>query len=436
MTPTSSNWSAFIFSTFRPMTLRNYTPLWLCALVLTALPLHSDTISTRVQPQVVQTKASDNILLHKPSKITAGDSLTLRLNHLLDDPLFDETQVGIFVYDLTVGRRVYAHHERQRMRPASCQKLVTAITALHTLGTNYQYHTDLFLCPENDTTGKKVTIYLRAGYDPLLDHDDLKAFATALQKEGIERIEAPLILDCSLKDEDERGWGWCWDDKTVPLTPLLYKNKDRFVETFREVLAEKGIEWDGRTTLGTCPDQATRICQRSHTIDQILLPMMKESDNSVAESLFYQLAAKSDKRWAGRKQAVPYIKEVVKSLGLNPRDYLFADGSGLSLYNYTSAELLGKLLIFAYDHPEVYRHLLPSLPVAGEDGTLERRMRGSATRGNVKAKTGTVEGVSTLAGYCTNANGHTLCFAILNQGVKRTADGRDFQDKVCNLLCE
>lgn len=418
------------------MTLRNYIPLWFCALALTALPLHSDTNPTLLQPLAVLTKTSGNIPPHQSQKGTIDDSLTLRLNRLLNDSLFDETQVGIFVYDLTVGRRVYAYHERQRMRPASCQKLVTAITALHTLGTNYQYHTDLCLSPEDETLGKKATIYLRAGYDPLLDRDDLKAFANALQKEGIERIETPLILDCSLKDEDERGWGWCWDDKTVPLTPLLYKNKDRFVETFREVLAEKGIEWDGRTTLGTCPDQATRICQRSHAIDQILLPMMKESDNSVAESLFYQLAAKSGKRWAGRKQAVPYIKEVVKSLGLNPKDYLFADGSGLSLYNYASAELLGKLLIFAYDHPEVYRHLLPSLPVAGEDGTLEHRMRGTTTRGNVKAKTGTVEGVSTLAGYCTNSNGHTLCFAILNQGVKSAVDGRDFQDKVCNLLCE
>ena len=62
-------------------------------------------------------------------------------------------------------------------------------------------------------------------------------------------------------------------------------------------------------------------------------------------------------------------------------------------------------------------------------------MHGTFTKDNVKAKTGTLTGVISLAGYCTASNGHQLCFAILNQGVMRASDARHFQDRVCEVLC-
>ena len=122
-------------------------------------------------------------------------------------------------------------------------------------------------------------------------------------------------------------------------------------------------------------------------------------------------------------------------MGLDPLDYTIADGSGLSLYNYVTAEMIVRLLRYAYDNREIYDHLYPALPVAGVDGTLENRMTKGACRGNVHAKTGTVSGVSTLGGYCQAANGHTLCFAILNQGLVKASDGRAFQDQICDAIC-
>jgi D-alanyl-D-alanine carboxypeptidase/D-alanyl-D-alanine-endopeptidase (penicillin-binding protein 4) len=62
-------------------------------------------------------------------------------------------------------------------------------------------------------------------------------------------------------------------------------------------------------------------------------------------------------------------------------------------------------------------------------------MKGTFAEENVKAKTGTVTGVSALAGYCTAANGNQLCFSIINQGIMKSDPGRNFQDKVCNALC-
>ena len=141
------------------------------------------------------------------------------------------------------------------------------------------------------------------------------------------------------------------------------------------------------------------------------------------------------KKFAGRKEAAQRTEELLSKIGLDANQYRVADGSGLSLYNYASAEMLVALLGYAWRTESIKEHLLPSLPVSGFDGTLKNRMVGTEADGNVRAKTGTVNGISSLAGYITTANGHTLAFAIINQGVGSSAMGRTFQDKVCIELC-
>ena len=73
--------------------------------------------------------------------------------------------------------------------------------------------------------------------------------------------------------------------------------------------------------------------------------------------------------------------------------------------------------------------------MAGYDGTLQKRMVGTEAEGNVLAKTGTVTGISSLAGYLTTAGGHTLAFAIINQGVLSASQARRLQDRICIELC-
>lgn len=156
----------------------------------------------------------------------------------------------------------------------------------------------------------------------------------------------------------------------------------------------------------------------------------------MAESMFYQIAAQGGRSKVGRKQAVSHYNALIRHIGLEPSHYQIADGSGLSLYNYLTPELLGRMLRYAYNNDDIFRHLHQSLPIAGRDGTLRKRMRGTAAAGNVHAKTGTVEGVSTLSGYCTTAQGNVLCFSIMNQGIRYTSTGRNFQDRVCRALCK
>lgn len=364
--------------------------------------------------------------------------LPQRIQELLDNDIFDRTQVGIYVYDLTADTLVFTHNEQQCMRPASNEKLMTAITALNDLGVLYEYRTRLYTTsiPADSDSIFTGHIYIRAGYDPLLDGDDLRAFAQSLKEHRIFRLQQPIVLDLSMKDDKRLGWGWCWDDDEVPTTPLLYRNDDKFTDNLRRIFREEGIDWDGTVTEDTTPNTATLLLTRTHNIDQVLLPMMKKSNNSMAESLFYQLAAQKGKSRAGRKQAVAHYNTLIRHIGLDPTHYQIADGSGLSLYNYLSPELLGRMLRYAYNNDDIYRHLLPSLPIAGEDGTLRKRMRSSAAQGNVRAKTGTVEGVSTLSGYLTTATGNLLCFSIMNQGIRHTSTGRNFQDRVCKALCK
>ena len=355
-------------------------------------------------------------------------SLEQKIGKLLESPMFRRTQVGICIYDLTDQKPLYSFNPRQCMRPASTEKVITAVTALHVLGPSYQMTTRLY-------TDSQKKVYVRGGFDPLFDEKDMNAFVQALKKAGIRQISSSIVLDKSFKDNKEFGWGWCWDDKNTPLTPLLYKNKDRFAENFRAALHKAGIRWKGSFRDGKVPAKAKVLCTRTHGLVEVMEPMMKESNNSMAESVFYQIGAQGKAPSTRRLCAEP-VRTLIKEMGLHPGDYQVADGSGLSLYNYTTPELLTAMLRFAYDHDEVYKYLLYTLPIAAEDGTLEHRMAKTAAAGNVQAKTGTVEGISTLAGYCTAKNGNRLCFAIMNQGLRRMSDGRDFQDEVCKILCE
>ena len=364
------------------------------------------------------------------------ENIIERLDRLMEEPLLKKTQLGLLVYDLTADSALYAQGEQQTLRPASTMKLITAITAIDKLGGGYQFRTSLYYTGKVEDNTLTGDLYCVGGMDPRFNNDDMKAFVESILRMGVDTIRGRLIADTSMKDETRLGEGWCWDDDNPVLTPLLIGKKDEFLLKFLTELRDAGIYVDAPCSEGTLPNGAYILCSRFHSLDQILMRMMKESDNLYAESVYYQIAASGGVRHASAANARNWERKLVSRIGLNPGEYKFADGSGLSLYNYVSAELLVRLLRFAYLNQNIYAQLYPSLPIAGVDGTLEKRMKETFTNGNVRAKTGTLTGISSLAGYCTAANGHQLAFCIINQGVMRNASGKAFQDKVCLALCE
>lgn len=374
-------------------------------------------------------------IIEAPVQQSWPGNVVERLDRLMEEPLLKKTQLGLMVYDLTADSAIYRHGEKQTLRPASIMKVVTAVAALDRLGGNHKFRTLLYYKGQVADSVLKGDVYCVGGMDPLFDADDMKAFADSLRSLGITSISGRLIADTSMKDDTRLGEGWCWDDDNPTLTPLLIAEKDEFLRSFANVLRGQGIRVDSTLAEGVLPSGAVRIGSRSHLLEAVLQPMMKDSRNLYAEAMAYRLAASGGTRRASYAQARQYIRKLVGRLGLNAGEYKFADGSGLSLYNYVSAELMVSLLRYAYQNPRIYSSLYPSLPIAGQDGTLEKRMTDPVTRGRVRAKTGTLTGVSSLAGYCWTANNHLLCFCIINQGVMRNASGRDFQDKVCRALC-
>ena len=364
-------------------------------------------------------------------------NIQYRLDSLMQSKLLETSMVGMIVYDLTADSILYKVNERQALRPASTMKLVTAITALDRLGGSYQFRTQLYHTGSIEENTLKGDLYCVGGFDPAFNGDDLRAFVESVHQMGIDTICGRVVADLSMKDADLLGEGWCWDDDNPKLSPLSIGRDIEFLDRFVKKLSEDSIVFaDIRLSNSSLPNDARILCTRTHTMDQILQRMMKVSDNFYAEAMFYQIARSTGRRPAKAKDAAGVIKQLIQKVGNGKNPYRVADGSGLSLYNYVTPELEMRLLRYAYRNSQIYQHLLPSLPIAGRDGTLKTRMKGTFAEENVKAKTGTVTGVSALAGYCTAANGHQLCFSMINQGIMKSDTGRNFQDRVCNALCE
>ena len=361
-------------------------------------------------------------------------SLQARIDTILTTPLLETTQLGLMVYDLTADATIYAYGHRQRLRPASTMKVVTAVTALDRLGGDYQLKTSLYYTGTVSGRTLRGNLHVVGGMDPMFDRSDMVAFVNKVRHLGIDTISGGIIVDLSFKDDDRLGEGWCWDDDNPVLTPLLYDGKDCFVEQLTRELQRDGVvitDMSYRAPLSS----RRLVTTRSHSVAEVLVRMMKESDNLYAESLFYQLGRTNGNKSATGKTAASQVRQMIQKVGLQPGDYRVADGSGLSLYNYVSAELEVAMLRYVWQHAGLFRQLNIVLPVAGVDGTLKGRMKNTPAEGNVHAKTGSVSGISSLAGFCTAPNGHVLCFAIINQGVSRMSDGRGLQDQLCVAMC-
>lgn len=369
--------------------------------------------------------------------VAGAQALQQRLDSLMQDTLLQRSVAGVMVWDLDADSALYRHDHQLTLRPASTMKLVTAITALELLGADQQLRTSLYYDGEVSNHTLHGDLYCVGRMDPMFSQADMDVFAETVQSMGIDTIRGRIVADVSMKDTLRLGEGWCWDDHNPVLSPLLVDRRPDFCGQLAIALQARGVVLGNiETTEGLRPVGAQPICLRTHKVGEVLIDMMKESDNLYAEALFYQIAASTGLRPATAKEARKQERALMQRAGLDASRYRIADGSGLSLYNYVSAEALVMLLRYAWQQKPIYEALLPTLPVAGVDGTLKKRMQKTVAEGNIRAKTGTVSGVSSLAGYATAANGHRLCFAIINQGVMRTALAREFQDRLCLLLCE
>ncbi|HDQ00241.1 MAG TPA: D-alanyl-D-alanine carboxypeptidase/D-alanyl-D-alanine-endopeptidase [bacterium] len=213
-----------------------------------------------------------------------------------------------------------------------------------------------------------------------------------------------------------------------------------FVSALKRELINSGIEVSGDVLDGDDIDDAERLkpgtelfSHFSIPLEEILKILMKESQNLYAESLIKLLGhhfGEGGSFASGEK----VLKRTLLRLGLEENYYGFKDGSGLSRYNYVSPAYLVKIFRRMHFHPlgDIYRDCLP---IAGVDGTIGYRLKGTVAEGKIFAKTGTISNVRCLSGYAETADCETLIFSTMfNNFLCSVQVVLDVQDQICMLL--
>jgi PBP4 family serine-type D-alanyl-D-alanine carboxypeptidase len=182
---------------------------------------------------------------------------------------------------------------------------------------------------------------------------------------------------------------------------------------FVEVLERRGIRVAGPVATTRDPLPAGARVLAAHDgppMAEVLKAVNKPSQNLHAETLLRLLGArvKGEGSVAAGQAAVG---EFLRRVGVRPDDWSLVDGSGLSRSDLVTPHEMAALLV-AMDRHAQARAFRESLPVAGVDGTLKGRMRGTAAEGRLTAKTGTLRQAAALAGYVTTRSGERLAFAV------------------------
>jgi len=345
--------------------------------------------------------------------------------------------VDVVVGELGSDRTVY-RSGTGAVVPASTNKLLTTTAALEQLGPMARFRTTV------RQAGRRIVLV--GGGDPFLATSRATAkglypvratladlatgTAAALKQQGLTSVR--LSYDDSLFTGPQVSPQWpatyLPQDVVPPITALWTDEgkgaDDRYVAdpsraaatAFAKALAADGIRVRGAVGRTVSASTETEIAAvQSAPLGQIVERTLAVSDNNAAEVIAHHvgLAVRQDGSFAGGAAAV---MEVLKRLGIDTTGASVYDGSGLSRRDRLMPDtLLGVLRVVASaDHPEL-RQVLTGLPVAGFTGSLQWRFDDApaAARGRVRAKTGTLTGVSGLAGVITDLDGNRMVFVAI-----------------------
>ena len=348
------------------------------------------------------------------------------------------------VVDVDSGATIYARAADAPRVPASVNKLHTTAAAMMRFGPETTLTTDVLLARPAVDGVVDGDLYLRGGGDFTFGAAQTRRLAEALADAGLTEIRGRVIGDESLFDS-RRGppsEGFATSPWVGPLSALSYERNlsgsswPRFqrrpalfaAQRFERALTRAGVSVRRHARTGVAPGTAELVLRMpSAPVGRLVTAVNQPSDNFGAEMLIKLLGA----RFAGRgstAEGARVVTEAMSELGVVAR---VADGSGLSRANRTTATQVVTLLR-EMDAGIDAAEFSDSLAVAGRSGTLRRRMRGTAAAGRCRAKTGTLTGVSALAGYCTSPSGR-VAFAFLMNGVD-VAAARQRQDRMTATL--
>jgi D-alanyl-D-alanine carboxypeptidase/D-alanyl-D-alanine-endopeptidase (penicillin-binding protein 4) len=364
-------------------------------------------------------------------------------------------------------RPVLLRRPDQSLIPASTQKTLVATAALAVLGPDFRYETRV-VSDTGPRDGAVGTLWLVGSGDPTLASPEymtflserprfqlhqatpLTALADGLKAAGVTTVTGGIVGDDSRYDRTRILPGWkasyVIDNEVGPLGALLVnggftvfqppeKRADdpaaHAASELSRLAAAAGIAVAGPASAGVAPPEGavTLATVRSAPLSDIVAGMLRESDNTAAELLVRELGV-AERRDGSTPAGTQAITDALTEAGLPTAGLRLGDGSGLEVTNRSNCALLAAALRKPDrgGAPE----LSPLLAVAGRTGTLSLRLVGTPLEGRLRAKPGSLNGVSGLTGYLDGRR--SLSFAFLANGPFSEGAGRVLQDRLMALL--
>lgn len=193
--------------------------------------------------------------------------------------------------------------------------------------------------------------------------------------------------------------------------PVLYAGT-----TIKWLCDQMGISFNGKILTGAAVGKKKLIVDKSKPLAQIIHDLNKYSNNFTAEMILKTLAAEKVGVPGTTEKGVPLLTAFLTEIGVTAGEYSVHNGSGLSRNNRLSANALNQTLMVVYKNNKIRSDFISSLAIAGEDGTLKSRLKVAGLQGNVKAKTGTLNDVSSLSGFMETKAKNMLAFTIMVNG--------------------
>jgi serine-type D-Ala-D-Ala carboxypeptidase/endopeptidase (penicillin-binding protein 4) len=281
----------------------------------------------------------------------------------------------------------------------------------------------MFISPltlNNNTISVKVQPGYGIGAQPLVTFDPPTSFVS-LENTATTVADSPLVaLEVSRH--------WREHSNTITVAGQMRFNARTHTEhlslwkpelyagtVFADHLRAYGVSVVPPVTIDTLRSTAFELVRLNHGIDTVLTFLNKVSDNLAAECVLKTIGARKIGGAGSAEAGITCVHALLARLGVDTTRVSVADGSGLSRYNLTSPATIIRLLQAMYSNDESFPALYHALPIAGVDGTISSRMRNTLAAGNLRAKTGSLSGVSALSGYVRTLDGEMLGFSILMQ---------------------
>jgi len=375
------------------------------------------------------------------------------------------TKMAIMIYDPLTQDTLVSINHTETMIPASNTKLFTTATALELMGGDYLLSTKILSDDDGLSDGTiEGNLYIQGFGNPTFSTEDLEELINQLYQSGLRKITGNVVGDDTYFDDVYSRDDWISEEranvKLPPISALVIdrnrtivtkKRKGRYRNYFvnvdnpplfaakklREKLIAYGVEVEGQSISGQTVDDAKPLVESSIELRELLKEINKSSDNFYAECLFKTLGSAYSGQQGNSFFSTQAILNYIEDNSIYSIGTKIVDGSGISRFDQVTAGALVGLLEKVYFNIKQFDDFFNSLSIAGVDGTLKKRMIGTSAENNFRGKTGTLNGVCSLAGYVTTADEDDLIVCMMFEFTTGGANKyKNIQDRIIEILAE